>query len=218
MYRRYLINRFALPFALLAAFCGSGAAQVSDDPLKLLISVEQPSVAMPFPARATLHFHNSGKETLWLYRRVRSQAKEGASLEVRLAPLDVPGVDVIFTPGEGAALETAGLPRPKLVPLLAGEDSTEKVTLRLIRPNSGRARERPSGAATAFRSSYSARYSNSAVMARETGAVLWQGETTSERSILNCKPPAGEGVVSGTVQGAQSRNLPRRHRHAERRG
>jgi len=55
---------------------------------------------------------------------------------------------------------------------------------------------------------YSTQYSNSVVMARETGAILWQGETTSDPIEIELQPPAGEGVVFGTIQGAQSQNLP----------
>jgi len=67
--------------------CVSGARAIvaaSEEPLKLLISVEQTQITAPFPARATLHFHNASKQALWLYRRVRSQAKEGSTVEVRL--------------------------------------------------------------------------------------------------------------------------------------
>jgi len=204
---RTRLTRHATDLCLIFLLgCFSGWAD--EDPLKVLISVEQPSIAVPFPARATLHFHNFGKETLWLYRRVRSQAKEGASLEVRLTPLDIPGVDVIITPGEGAALESAGLPRPKLFPLLPGEDSTEKITLKLIPAKVGEGAGTPIWGRYRLSVMYSAQYSNSAVMARETGAVLWQGEATSAPIEIELQPPAGEGVVSGTVQGAQSRNLP----------
>jgi len=42
------------------------------DTLKLLISVEQQSITAPIPARVTLHLHNAGEKTLWLYRRARN--------------------------------------------------------------------------------------------------------------------------------------------------
>ena len=44
-----------------------------DTPLNLLISVEQQNIAAPSPARVTLHLHNAGSETVWLYRHARGR-------------------------------------------------------------------------------------------------------------------------------------------------
>ncbi len=178
------------------------------DDLRLLISVEQPAIVSPYPARATLHYHNSGKEALWLYRRVRSRAQEGSSLEIRLEPLEVKDPAAITTPAEGGVFESAGLPRPKLVPLAPGEDTTEKVTLKLLPAKIGEGAGMPVWGRYRLTVVYSARYSNSAVLARETNAVVWQGETASEPVEIELQPPAGEGVVSGAVQGAQGQVLP----------
>ncbi len=178
------------------------------DDLRLLVSVEQPAIASPFPARATLHFHNSGKETLWLYRRVRSRAKEGSSLEIRLEPLEVKDPATITTPAEGGVFESAGLPRTKLVPLAPGEDTTEKATLKLLPARIGEGAGTPAWGRYRLTVVYGARYSNSAVLARETNAVVWQGEAASEPIEIELQPPAGEGIISGTVQTAQGQFLP----------
>lgn len=207
MDQRFMRSSVPLFFAILAAFSGKAAAQAGGDPLKVLISVEQPSIAMPFPARATLHLHNASQETLWLYHRVRSGAKEGASLQIQLEPMELKDPGTITIPAEGAVLESAGLPRPKLVPLPPGEDSTEKVTFRLLPAKVGEGAGMPVWGRYRLSVVYSARYSNSAAMARETHAVLWQGETVSAPVEIELQPPAGEGVVSGTVTSAQGQSL-----------
>ena len=163
---------------------------------------------MPFPARATLHFHNSGKETLWLYRPVRSRAKEGASLDVRFEPLDVKDPAAVTTPAEGGVFERAGFPRPKLIRLAPGEDVTEKTTLKLLPAKTGEGAGIPAWGRYHLTVVYSARYSNSMFLASETISVFWQGETASTPIEVELQPPAGEGVVSGSVQGAQGQALP----------
>jgi hypothetical protein len=178
------------------------------DDLRLLISVEQPAIAMPFPARATLHFHNAGQETLWLYRPVRSRAKEGSSLDVRLEPLEVKDPSTITTPAVGGVFENAGLPRPKLIRIAPGEDLTEKTTLKLLPAKTGEGTGVPVWGRYRLSVVYSARYSNAAVMAGETNAALWQSETASEPIEIELQPPAGEGVISGTTQNSQGQFLP----------
>ena len=202
---RYAPHAFRLAIILISTAASLAAA---DDPLNLLLSVEQPSIVMPFPAHATLHFHNSGKETLWLYRPVRSQAKEGASLDVRIEPMDVKDPATVTTPAEGGVFERAGLPRPKLVRLAPGEDLTEKTTLKLLPAKTGEGAGTPVWGRYRLSVTYSARYSNSAYLARETAAVVWQGEAAGAPIEVELQPPAGEGVVSGTVQGAQGQFLP----------
>src|SRR5207249_1706594 len=48
-------------------------ANSKEEPLKVLLSVEQKTIVAPLPARATLHIHNAGQEALWLYRHARSK-------------------------------------------------------------------------------------------------------------------------------------------------
>jgi len=175
--------------------------------LRLLMSVEQPSIVAPFPARATLHFHNASPRTLWLYRRVRNGAKEGASLQVRLQPLEVTDPKAIRLAAEGAVFENAGLPRPRLVRLPPEGDTTEKVTLKLLPARAGEGKNTSVWGRYRLSVVYSAQYSNTEEVARETNAVLWQGETASNVIEIDLKPPAGEGTVSGTVVNAQGRPL-----------
>jgi len=178
----------------------------ADQSLRLLISVEQLTIAGQDPARATLHLHNAGKQPIWLYRRVRDKAEQGSTLEVRLEPLDAkPGQ---LSLAAGRALESAGLPRPKLVKLEPGGDTTEKVTLKLLP-----AKADTEGKATSLWGryrltvNYGVHYANAAYIAHETGAVLWQGETLSNSVEIELRPPAGNGSVSGSVANAQGQTL-----------
>jgi hypothetical protein len=187
----------------------SGARAIvaaSEEPLKLLISVEQTQITAPFPARATLHFHNASKQALWLYRRVRSQAKEGSTVEARLDALDAR--QEIVAPAHGRALESAGLPRPKLVRLESEGDTTEKVTLKVFPTRVGTEGEgTPVWGQYRLSLVYRARFSNAAEIGRETGALLWQGDAISNSIEIELKPPAGEGSVAGSVLNAQGQPL-----------
>ena len=117
--------------------------------LKLLISVEEQNIVAPNPIRATLHFHNSGQQTLWLYRPVGSkmpgdrlgllapvpadvppgQAYGGSQLEIRLAPQTEAGSDAKKAAGGGFAMAPDALPHPRLVHLAPGADYQERVSI-----------------------------------------------------------------------------------------
>ncbi len=114
-------------------------------PLKVLISVEEQNIAAPFPMRVTLHLHNAGDETLWLYRHARDQlpvprrlleedtgplSTGGSMLAVKLEPV-IAGQAAISNPAQGAAFKSVGLPKPKLVRLAPGEDYEEKTSIRV---------------------------------------------------------------------------------------
>ena len=51
----------SLLLALLLPALGRTQTSIGTQPLKLLISLEQESITGPFPARLTLHLHNSGE-------------------------------------------------------------------------------------------------------------------------------------------------------------
>src|SRR6266567_4790127 len=81
-----LTHRFDfLPLIFILAGVSSLA---QTDSLKLVITVEQPAITAPLPARVTLHLHNSGKETLWLYRKA-SAAKSTAGQAGEVTPESV---------------------------------------------------------------------------------------------------------------------------------
>ena len=188
--------------------------------LKLLISVEQQRIVAPNPVRATLHFHNSGQQTLWLYRPVGSempgdrlgllapvpsqvepgQTYGGSQLEIQLAPQNAARAGAKDTVGSGFAMAPDALPHPRLVRLAPGDDYQEKVSIHL-EPAQAKAGEgsQPVWGSYAFSVTYSAGYSNSEILARNINANLWRGKATSNTVALQLQPPAGRGSIAGTV-------------------
>ncbi len=197
-----------LNLILLASVLHAPAtAAPSSEDLKLLISLEETTLTAPFPARATLHFHNAGQQPLWLYRRVGGRTEDGSSLEVRLEALDARSLQGITTPAGGRVLEYAGLPRPRLVRILPGDDATEKVTLRLLPAKGGEGDGNPVWGRYRLVVIYRAAYSNAEIIRRETNTALWVGETASNAVEVELRPPEGEGTVAGSVFSAQGRSL-----------
>src|SRR5208337_2835834 len=144
---RQRISRASLIGALLLlpplALPRQGAAV--DTPLKLLVSVDQQTIAAPFPARVTLHLHNAGGEKLWLYRHARAKlpaptrlleedtgppSTGGSILAVQLEPVST-GQVAISNPAQAEVFQSVGLPMPALVGLAPGEDYEEKASIRL---------------------------------------------------------------------------------------
>jgi hypothetical protein len=186
--------RALLVMVMVAAW---GVVEASPDTgtLKLLISVEQQTVTLPYPIRATLHLHNSGAEPVWLYRPVREPTGNGSALEVQLAPANEASAKTL---GRGIVFERAGFPRPRLVRINPGDDYEEKTTLKIMPARAGAHGE---GEAVWGRyrvtAVYSAQYSNAAVLERILGVVLQEGEVTSNAVEINVRPPAGKGRISG---------------------
>jgi hypothetical protein len=183
-----------------------------DTPLKLLISVEQQSIAAPFPARLTLHLHNAGNETVWLYRHAQgklpaprlleedtsAQSTGGSILAVKLAPASA-GQATISNPAQATVFESVGLPKPKLVRLAPGEDYEEKTSIRLTPALSEV--QKPMWGAYRLTLTYKAEYSNAEQIQRNLKATVWQGEVSSNTIEVQLQPasPASRSQVSGTV-------------------
>lgn len=208
---------------LLTLLC---AAPGRSQDLKLLISVEQQNIVAPNPVRTTLQFHNSGRETLWLYRPVVSelpgdrlglldpappdarpgQAYGGSRIEVQLSPQTSAGGGTKETAGSGFALSPDALPRPRLVRLAPGEDYQEKTSIHVEPAQSeAGAGGQPIWGSYKFSVIYSAGYSNAEALARDTNANLWHGQVASNTVELNLHPPAGQGSIAGTVLDAIGR-------------
>ncbi len=192
--------------ALLLATTAEALAQ--SQALKFLISVEQTAIAAPFPARLTLHIHNSGQKTVWLYRRARAHAEEGSTLEVHLEPEDMPKSQGQVEPAAGRVFESVGLPRPRLVRLSPAEDYEEKTTVGLTpaRIQSG-AESKPWWGRYRLSATYRAKYSNAELMGRDLQVEVWQGEVASNSIEIEMKPPAPDarGSVAGSVVRADGR-------------
>ncbi len=188
--------------------------------LKLLISVEQQNIVAPQPVRTTLHFHNSGRETLWLYHPVVSelpgdrlgllapepsgarpgQAYGGSQIEVRLALQTAVGAGAKEAAGSGFAMAPDAMPHPRLVRLAPGEDYQEKVSIH-VEPAETKAGagDQPAWGPYSFSVTYSANYSNAEALARDIGANVWHGQVASNTVELNLRPSAGRGSIAGTV-------------------
>jgi hypothetical protein len=194
------------------ALPGQGAA--SDTFLKLLISVEQQNIPAPFPARVTLHVHNAGNETVWLFRHARGKLPTprrlleedtgpqpttgGSMLTVKLEPVSA-GQAAISNPAQGAVFESAGFPKPKLLRLAPGEDYEERTTIRLTPALSEV--QKPIWGTYRLSITYKAEYSNAEEIQRHLKVTVWQGEVSSDAIEVQLQPPSPEsrGQVSGTV-------------------
>ena len=218
----------SLLFALLALQGGADAKaspQVND--LKLVITIEQPAITAPFPARVTLHLHNSGNSTLWLYRPASPQKPVanqvapdpsqtelatsshpvgGSTLSIQLLPED----KRVTSPGNGAALDSAGLPHPKLIRLAAGDDFEEKSVIHLAPAwAESNGEKQPIWGRYNFAVTFAANYSNGGELERILGVTLWQGAIQSNSLDIDLLPPdpTAHGSLAGTITGAD--NVPR---------
>jgi hypothetical protein len=197
--------------SLLAVFLAPAAIPAHAEDLKLLVSVEQPSITAPFSARVTLNLHNAGQQTLWLYRRVSpsrsegSQPIEGPTLDAHLEPAEG-GVGVVRTHAEGGVFESVGLPHPQLVRLGAGQDYEEKTVIHLVPAELESPRE-PVWGRYRLSVTYRAKFSNAEQINRNLEVDIWQGEVTSNTIEIELRPPTAEarGAVSGTVSSADGR-------------
>ena len=198
---------------LLAPLAVSGPGAAVDAPLKLLVSIEQQSITAPFPARLTLHLHNAGSETLWLYQHARAklpppmrlleedtgpQSTGGSILSARLEPVNA-GQVTISNPAQTEVFQSVGLPKPALVRLAPGEDYEEKASIRLTPALSEV--QKPIWGAYRLTLTYKAEYSNAEEIQRHLKVTVWQGEVSSDAIEVQLQPPSPEsrGQVSGTV-------------------
>jgi hypothetical protein len=185
----------------------------ADSPFKLLISVEQQNLAAPFPARITLHLHNGGSETVWLYRHAQrklppprlveedtgpQQSTGGSIIAVKLEAVSG-GEAVISNPADAMVFESVGMPKPSLVRLGPGEDYEEKTTIRLTPALSEV--QKPIWGAYRLTLNYEAQYSNADEIQRSLKTTLWQGEVSSNTIEVQLQPPGptSRGQVSGAV-------------------
>jgi hypothetical protein len=213
------VNRFHALAAVLL-FTPLCAVPGRAEDLKLLVSVQEQNIVAPNPVRATLHFHNSGSHTFWLYRPVRSKlpgdrfglpapgpgaGRPGVTygeslLEVRLVPQNAAASDAEEAAGNGFAMAPDALPYPRLVRLAPGEDYEEKVSIHVepaqTKAGSG---DQPFWGPYKFSVVYSAEYSNEDALARNINAQLWHGQATSNTVTLELRPPATRGSITGTV-------------------
>lgn len=210
----------------LATASGSGAP-----PLQFSISVEQPALTFPFPARVKLRLHNSGTVPLWLYRHVRdplvvartasrredsserlATTTGGSTLAVRLeaAAAQPSGSTPTPHPAQATVLENVGLPHPKLVKLLPGADYEETAIVQLLPARTSRdGKDEPIWGDYRLSATYAEQFSNASEIARDLGLTVWQGEVASNTVGIHLAAPAASAIGSadGAVMDAQGRPL-----------
>jgi Carboxypeptidase regulatory-like domain len=122
-----LSGLLALPGPMPAAASGPPGAPAEASSLAVSLSVEQPKIVEPFPARVTLHLHNAGASALWLYRHVRdpqdlqqaryqeagagnaeSSTSGGSSLVIHLEPAEAGAEKPASPQASGRSLEQSG--------------------------------------------------------------------------------------------------------------
>lgn len=198
---------------LLISLLAAPAAAAEAGSLKLLISVDSTTVTAPFPARLTLHLHNSGKQTLLLYTPVRDRSvfapgynpyttsepgpaatSGGSSLQVHLQPANAGAAELR---GEGKVLEIVGMPHPKLVTLAPGEDYEEKAVVSLAPAKTGEGNSQKFlWGRYKLSVAYRAQYSNAANLERILGVGLWTSEAVSNTVEIDLQPPPVEAACS----------------------
>lgn len=188
--------------------------------LNLLVSVRQQSIVASSPVRATLHFHNSGQRTLWLYQPVLSklmadrspqfipgvsenrpgQIYGGSTLAVKLVALSAAGNGKKEVSGRGFVISPGSMPHPRLVRLGPGKDCQEEVSIEVrpaLRKTPGG--DQPVWGRYKFSVTYSADYSNGEFLKKYVHADVWKGEVDSNSITLDLRPPTAHGSISGTV-------------------
>ncbi|HEX5481109.1 MAG TPA: carboxypeptidase-like regulatory domain-containing protein [Terriglobia bacterium] len=211
-------SRF-LPFTLVAAILLAlpAASQVQIQPLQLTISIAQPQISEPFPARITLHFHNAGSRPLWLYKPLHDAGgangrPEGPTLAAHLetaAPENTrQNTQPAGGPAVGSVLEAAGFPHPALIQLAPGGAFSQTAVIH-INPATRQAANGTEPVWGAYQLSvvYSARYSNGDSINKNLGVDVWEGYIPSNtiRVTLAAAAPDARGVVRGGVVDRDSR-------------
>lgn len=201
-------------FTLLSAIPGKAES------LKLLISVEQQNIVEPNPVRATLHFHNSGQQTIWLYQPVRraptpsendsfpsgleqqspGQTAGGSTLEVQLNSMNPQAGSKKGFAARGFVIVPDALPHPKLVRLAPGSDCEQKLNIH-VEPVQTKTNGANQSVWGRYRLSvkYAAAYSNAEILARDINANLWHGQVESNAVTLDLQPATAKGSIAGTV-------------------
>jgi len=210
---------FTAGIALAATFAlvsGARAAKPAAAPeLTVSLAVEHEAIAQPFPMRVMLRFHNAASHPLWLYRHVRDPMDRartaetnqntpgatngGSRLVVHLERTQAPEWS---QPPRGAVLASVDMPRPHMVALAAGAETTEGAVIAL-EPGSvaSGGKAQPVWGKYELSVSYQASYSNGSALSRDLGLDIWQGEALSNTVEVDLEPapPSSSGTVEGKV-------------------
>jgi hypothetical protein len=198
--------------------------------LTVTLTLEHNTIAQPFPARVTLHFHNAGPDALWLYRHVRDPedlaraqrrlaqntaaagngSTGGSSLVVHVEPAASPAQSW-SEPPSGRVMSSSAMPHPRLVKLPPGADDTEGAVIAMtpaLAPQGGSTV--PAWGKYHFSVVYKASYSNADALSRDLGVDVWQGEVASNAVDVDLEPAPSfaSGSISGRVMNPNGQVLP----------
>jgi hypothetical protein len=212
-----------IPLFLFLSLSARITAGENPGALKLVVSLEQPVIAEPSPARVALHLLNGGQVPVWIYRRaqpprsgfplpteegVATPSTGGATVTVQLEPAGSAASQKIRTPGHGRILRFVGMPKPRLMSIAPGDDYEEKDTLQLA-PARGED-DQPIWGRYRLVVTYRASYSNGEEIQRILDVKLWQGELTSAPLDIELRPASAHarGSVKGSVIAPDGRTIP----------
>lgn len=196
--------------ALIAVRVGFAAQAAPGEPLSVTISTPQAVVTEPLPLRLTLHFHNAGQHTLWLYRPAgpageRGGTSAGSTLSIHLEPVspDAAGTaEAALTPALGTAFRVPGFPQPQLMPLAPGADAEENAVIRILPAKISRI----GGGAPLWGKyklilAYGAHYPNGSELRQALGVDIWSGSISTNALTFTLQPanPSNAGMISGNV-------------------
>lgn len=190
-----------------AGFAGQGAPAAS---LSVTISTPQAVVTEPLPLRLTLHFHNAGPRTLWLYRPAGPAGEGGgnsgdSTLSIHLEPVTTgaaKAAETASTPATGTAFRVPGFPHPELMPLAPGANAEENAVIRIAPAMMSRT----GGGAALWGKyhlvvAYGADYPNGSELRQALGVDIWSGSTSTNALTFTLQPanPSNAGMISGRV-------------------
>lgn len=196
----------------------AGAFAAGPQSLKLTISTESATVSEPYALPLTLHFLNTGIQTIWLYRPVRAarpadEAKDltpdveqtaprptggGSTLEVNLTS---PGAATKTAHPTATVMVPAEAWQPKLIRLAPGEKSEEYILIHVASTEVA-GQKGTSAQVYKLKVIYRAWYSNLDEIERVAGVNLWHAEAESNAIAISLLPTEGTGEISGTITGS----------------
>lgn len=196
--------------ATLASARSIFAAQSAPGASPLVVTITSSSTAIrePFPLPITLHFHNAGHRTLWLYRPVHPaggnyQTTGGSTISIHLEPATPQAAGAPTPlPATGNAFRVPGFPHPELMPLAPGADAEENTVISIAPAKStGPGGGKPIWGAYRLLVEYGAHYSNGDAIRQAVGVDLWSGSVQSNPLAFTLEPAsaADAGMVYGKV-------------------
>lgn len=125
----------------------------------------------------------------------------GSTVEFKLQPADAKAAQAGISPAAATVLEYAQMPKPRLMKL-AARGEYEETSIVQLRPALAEG-QKPIWGTYRVTVVYRASFSNGDEFQRNLGAILWQGELTSNTITVELRPalPDSVGVLGGSTLG-----------------